>query len=102
MIQRFATIVAMRVASFLLITHTLAQGAFANLDFGSAVIVPAEGQFPSAIQFEPAFPGWTGYVGTNLETVVNYNNVSGGDVTLSFQTANGRSYIVEHASDLGH
>jgi|ERR1044071_2145366 hypothetical protein len=46
----------------LFVTSAFAQGTFQNLDFESAVIVPANLPF---VQFGPAFPGWTGYIGTN-------------------------------------
>jgi hypothetical protein len=51
------------VCSLLLsVAGSLAQGTFQNLDFESATIIPSS---PSLVQFGPAFPGWTGYVGTH-------------------------------------
>jgi hypothetical protein len=44
--------------------------AFANLDFESASVTsPGPGQVP----FSSALPGWTGYCGTNIQAMVNYN-----------------------------
>lgn len=33
---------------------------FRNLDFEDGTLVPLSGNFPSEVQFDPAFPGWTG------------------------------------------
>ena len=51
-----------------------AQGTFQNLDVESAQIVSAGSQDPSVVQFAPAFPGWSGYVGTNGTGVALYNS----------------------------
>jgi len=46
----------------------LAQGTFQNLNFESAVLVPAPGGPVGAWQFDQAFPGWTGYIGGQVQT----------------------------------
>ena len=48
-----------------------AQGTFQNLDFESASLVPIPGG--SRVQFAPAFPAWTGYVGGIQQTSALYN-----------------------------
>lgn len=52
------------------------QGTFQNLDFESAVLVPLAGDPLGRVQFAAAFPGWTGYVGANLQTLADHNNRS--------------------------
>ena len=54
-------------------TETFSQGTFQNLDFESATLVPIPGDPFGRVEFAPAFPGWTGYVGTNLQTVADHN-----------------------------
>jgi hypothetical protein len=49
-----------------------AQGSFQNLGFESATLVPAGFHL---VQFAPAFPGWSGYIGGVQETLAVYNNV---------------------------
>ena len=51
----------------------LAQSNFQNLDFESGTPVPIPGD-PYQVLFSPAFPGWAGYVGTNLQTAAPYNS----------------------------
>ena len=52
------------------------QGTFQNLDFESAVLVPIPGDPLGRVEFAQAFPGWTGYIGTNIQTVADHNNKS--------------------------
>ena len=52
-----------------------AQGTFQNLDFESAELIPIPGDPYSGVEFAPAFPGWTGYVGTSLQSRALYNSV---------------------------
>src|ERR1035441_4592146 len=47
-----------------------AQGSFQNLGFESATLVPPSSE---QVQFAPAFPGWTGYVGGTQRAVATYN-----------------------------
>ncbi len=50
------------------------QNVFQDLDFESAVLSPAPaGQFPSLVAINAALPGWTGYLGTEQQTQVEYN-----------------------------
>lgn len=51
-----------------------AQG-FVNLNFESATIVPVPGDPYGRVQFNSAFPGWTGSTGTNVQTLALYNNL---------------------------
>jgi hypothetical protein len=55
--------------------HVLAQGTFQNLDFESAVIVPVPGDVYGRVQFAAAYPGWTGFSGTNPQTLALYNKM---------------------------
>ncbi len=48
---------------------------FQDLDFESASIVPISGKWWGTVQFGAAFPGWTGYVGTNQATFALYDNM---------------------------
>ena len=52
----------------------MGQG-FVNLDFESAVVVPVSGDPYNRVQFHLAFPGWTGYIGTNVQGLALYNNL---------------------------
>jgi len=53
-----------------------AQGTFQNLGFESALLVPIPGDPYGRVQFTPAFPGWTGYVGSSsLQSAALYNSV---------------------------
>jgi hypothetical protein len=56
--------------------QALGQGTFQNLDFESATLVPIPGDPYGRVEFAPAFPGWTGYIGTNVQTVADYNSRS--------------------------
>ncbi len=40
-----------------------AQPAFQNLDFESVVLVPVPGDQFRRVEFGPAVPGWTGFIG---------------------------------------
>lgn len=59
---------------FRLASYQERQGSFQDLDFEAAKIV-SEGQ-PSAIDFAVAFPGWTGYSGTNAAKYALYNTIA--------------------------
>jgi hypothetical protein len=52
-----------------------AQGTFQNLDFESAVFVPVPGDPFGSVQFDQAFPGWTGYIGGQVQTSTRVNGV---------------------------
>lgn len=59
------------------LTGTAAHAApFQNLDFESPVLplVPINPPEPYVL-FSSAFPGWQGFVGTNVEALAKYNNV---------------------------
>src|SRR2546423_8508195 len=51
------------------------QAAFQNLGFGSATIVPIQGDPYGSVLFAPAFPGWTGTIGGVPQTSALYNNL---------------------------
>jgi len=59
---------------------TWAQGSFQDFDFESAVIVPAGAPF---VEFAPAFPGWTGYLGTNQQSVALFNSLAIGTAVIA-------------------
>jgi hypothetical protein len=50
-----------------------AQGAFQNLGFEQANLVPVS---PNAVQFAPAFPGWSGFIGGVQPSGALYNNLT--------------------------
>ncbi len=60
------------VISLALLRNVSAQG-FVNLDFESATIIPVSGDPYNRIEFTPAFPGWTGYTGTNVQTLALFS-----------------------------
>jgi hypothetical protein len=66
------------VLTFGLVSMTFyaqAQGSLQNLDFEAATVSPVPpDQFGSLVPIVNAFPGWTGYVGTNQMTDVLQNN----------------------------
>jgi hypothetical protein len=51
-----------------------AQG-FVNLNFESAKIVPVSGDPYGRVESASAFPGWTCYTGTTVETLALYDNL---------------------------
>lgn len=51
------------------------QGAFQNLNFESAIIMPVPGDEYGRVEFGPALPGWNGYVGLVPQTLALYNNL---------------------------
>lgn len=60
-----------------------AQGTFQNLDFESAVILPVPGDPYGRVQFAPAFPGWTGSLGTNQQDLALFNNLFIGTAAIA-------------------
>jgi hypothetical protein len=52
------------------------QGSFQNLGFESATLVSAGLPDPAVVQFDSAFPGWTGLIGTNQTSLAYYNEGS--------------------------
>ena len=65
--MKFRCIACLCVASFALWQPAFGQD-FSDLDFNSTVLVPPEIGPSSLIEFAPAFPGWNGYIGTNVAT----------------------------------
>ncbi len=55
--------------------RAFSQSSFANLNFESAVTISIPGDPYNRVQFGPALAGWTGYVGTNVQTRALYNNI---------------------------
>ncbi len=55
--------------------HALGQGTFQNLDFEAAQLVPVPTDPNGSVQFVPAFPGWTGYIGGQAQTTTLPNGV---------------------------
>lgn len=66
-----------------------AQPAFQNLDFESAnvPVVPA-GQLGSYVPFSDAFPGWTGYLGTQQVATALEDNLTLGAPNISILAPN--------------
>src|SRR5689334_7753061 len=50
------------------------QGTFQNLDLGDGTFIPIPGDPYGRVQFSPAMPGWTGYLGTDQINWVLYND----------------------------
>jgi len=57
------------------VTHVLTQGTFQNLNFEAAQLVPIPGDPNGAVQFSAAFPGWTGYIGSQQAVTTVPNGV---------------------------
>jgi|ERR1043166_4398994 hypothetical protein len=77
----------------LLVSHpsfsVFTQGTFQNLDFEGAFLVPIPGDVYGRVQFAPAFPGWTGFVGGVQQNAAQYNN--------AFLDSSGIS-VIDHGS----
>ena len=58
------------------VRFSFAQGTFQNLNFENATVVPIPNDPSGHIQFTPAFPGWTGYLGGSGISLVNYNSLN--------------------------
>ena len=68
----------------LISSAALGQGTFQNLDFESATIVPISSPpGPLTVEFAPAFPGWTGYIGTNQTSSAIYDGAGLDTTTIS-------------------
>ncbi len=65
---------SLALALFLAANQSRAQGTFQNLDFESPVFVPIPGDLYGRVEFGPAMPGWTGYLGTNQIDWILHNN----------------------------
>ncbi len=50
------------------------QGTFQNLDFEAAQFVPVSGNTNGPFQLAAALPGWTGYIGGEVQTQIDANN----------------------------
>jgi hypothetical protein len=67
----------LRVGALALLLATASlrgQGTFQNLDFEEGSFVPIPGDPYGRVQFGPAMPGWTGYIGTNQIDWILHNN----------------------------
>jgi hypothetical protein len=53
--------------------NATAQPPFQNLDFESATFVPIPGDPHERVQFAPALPGWTGYLGGVPQSLALHN-----------------------------
>jgi len=63
--------------------HAQAQGTFQNLGFELATLTNVSPGQIAFVPFNNAFPGWTGYWGTNPAPLAIYNGVSIGSVQIS-------------------
>jgi len=86
-------LVACFVAISLFVLRNTSGQEFVNLDFNSAQL-SAYGAGPVFVPTSNAIPGWTGYLGTNLQTAVLYNSETAGDGNLSIIGTNSpQSYL---------
>jgi hypothetical protein len=61
-----------------------AQVTFQNLDFESAILSPAlPNQYPNLVPISSALPDWTGYLGAEQQTQVEYNALTSGDANIA-------------------
>ena len=60
--------------SFALLRSAYGQD-FQDLDFESATLVPVPGDPYHAVQFAPAFPGWTVDIAGAIDTNALYDNI---------------------------
>ncbi|MCW5553121.1 MAG: hypothetical protein KIS67_13295 [Verrucomicrobiae bacterium] len=77
------------------------QGTFQNLDFENGSLIPIPGDPFGRVQFSPAMPGWTGYVGTNQIDWILHNNLFLGTAGIAIwgpdqppDFFNGQYYVV--------
>jgi len=79
--------------------RTQAQGAFQNLDFEQAKIIPISGSpdFPLAVDVTNAMPGWTAYIGGAAENVIIYDTISLGAAQISIHDNNSTKPVLEGA-----
>src|SRR5713226_5955369 len=61
------------IIPFITACSAQAQGAFRNLDFEAATLVAIPGDPYGRVEFAPALPDWTGYVGGVQETSALYD-----------------------------
>lgn len=54
---------------------TQAESTFENLGFESVTIVPVPGDQFRRVEFGPAVPGWTGFIGNERQDLILYNNM---------------------------
>lgn len=52
-----------------------AQGTFQNLDFENGTFIPIPGDPYGRVEFSPAMPGWSGYLGANQINWILHNNL---------------------------
>ena len=67
---------ALSVATLLFYPRIFAysQSTFQNLNFESVSLISIPGDFYGRVQFAPAFPGWTGFVGGVQQTAAQHNS----------------------------
>ncbi|MCW5553123.1 MAG: PEP-CTERM sorting domain-containing protein [Verrucomicrobiae bacterium] len=65
---------SLALALFLAADQSRAQGTFQNLDFENGIFIPIADDPFGRVQFGPAMPGWTGYLGTNQIDWILHNN----------------------------
>ncbi len=71
-----------RLAIALLLAASLngwSQGTFQNLGFEDATLIPIPGDPSGSVEFSAAFPGWTGYVGGQMQRSTIPNGVPIGE-----------------------
>ena len=73
---------------FQLLYSAHGQGTFQNLSFESPTLIPVPGDPYGRVQFTPALPGWTGYIGSTAETLALYNNMFLDSTGLGLQGPN--------------
>lgn len=78
-----------------IVPRAAARNNFTNLDFesGTNVLYPDLPAYPGAIQFGPAFPGWSGYLGTNATDWALYNSAFLDSAGIGLETWVGYYYI---------
>jgi hypothetical protein len=74
MIAKGRTLALLALLASLITVDVAAQGTFQNLDFENGSFVPIPGQF-NTVEFGPAMPGWTGFVGTNQVNWILHNSL---------------------------
>ncbi|MCL4788409.1 MAG: hypothetical protein KJ070_16700, partial [Verrucomicrobia bacterium] len=86
---------------------TYGQGTFQNLDFENGTFIAHPTGPRNSVQFGPAMPGWTGYVGTNQIDWILYNDLFLSTAGIAIFGPNqplgeshGRYYLVLQAGDV--
>jgi len=74
----------------LLVAGTGFSQGFVNLNFGSAnIVTDLSSPYPNGVYANNAMPGWSAFVGTNLQTSILYNDIALSETSIAIFDTNG-------------